>query len=154
MKNTRPDLCFWPSMRKLVVLRLKLFPTWCAVRFRATWYRLLIVCCNPRNESITIMRSEYAISDRRKHPFEYPIAKIVHPILAQNPTTRVIRFSCRKMAGPLNSRCCPRQQAAAKRSMSRMVTQLYSDVASRPTRGRQAARLSLARLQSDGAART
>ena len=35
--------------------------------------------------------------------------------------------------------------------MSWMVTQLYSDVASRPTLGRRAARLSAARLQSAGA---
>ena len=35
--------------------------------------------------------------------------------------------------------------------MSWMVTQLYSDVASRPTRGRRAAHLSVARLQSAAA---
>ena len=36
-------------------------------------------------------------------------------------------------------------------SMSWMATQLYSGVASRPTRGRRATRLSVARLQSAGA---
>ena len=35
--------------------------------------------------------------------------------------------------------------------MSWIVTQLYSDVASRPTRDRRAARVSVARLQSAGA---
>ena len=60
-------------------------------------------------------------------------------------------FSNRKMACSLNSRCYPRQQTAAERSMSWIVTQLCSDVASRPTLGRRAARPSVARLQSPGA---
>ena len=47
----------------------------------------------------------------------------------------------------------PRQQAAAERSMSWMVTQRYSDVSSRLTRGRRAARLSVATLQTAGAGR-
>ena len=55
------------------------------------------------------------------------------------------------MTWSLKSRCYPQQQAAAERSMSRMVTQLHSDVASRPTHNRRAARLSVARLQSAGA---
>ena len=52
---------------------------------------------------------------------------------AQNPTTRVIRFSNGKMEWSLNSRCYLRQQAAAERSMSWIVTKLYNNVASRPT---------------------
>ena len=43
-------------------------------------------------------------------------------ILGQNPTTRIIIFSNRKTACSLNSRCYPRQQTAAERSMSWMVT--------------------------------
>ena len=74
-------------------------------------------------------------------------------ILAQNPATWAIRFSNRKMAWSLNSICYPRQQAAAERSMSWMVTQRYSDVSSRLTRGRRAARLSVATLQTAGAGR-
>ena len=49
------------------------------------------------------------------------------------------------MAWSLNSRCYLRQQAAAERSMSWMVTHLYSDVASRPTSSRRSARLSVAK---------
>ena len=48
-------------------------------------------------------------------------------------------FSNRKMSWSLNTRCCQRHQVAAERSMSWMVTQLYSDAASRPTSGRLAA---------------
>ena len=55
------------------------------------------------------------------------------------------------MAWALNSRWYPRQQVAAERPVSWMVTQLDSDVASRPTRSRREARLSVARLQSAGA---
>ena len=51
------------------------------------------------------------------------------------------------MARSLNSTYYPRQQAAAERSMSWMVTKLDSDVASRPTRSRRAERLSVARPQ-------
>ena len=61
-----------------------------------------------------------------------------------------INFFNRKMAWSLNSICYPRQRAAAE-SMSWMMTQLCSDVASRPTRSRRATRLSVARLQSTGA---
>ena len=61
----------------------------------------------------------------------------------ENPTAQV--------AWSLTSRCYPRQRAAAERSMSWMVTQLYRDVASHPTRSRPAARLSVARPQSAGA---
>ena len=71
--------------------------------------------------------------------------------LARNLTTWAIRFSNRKMAWSLDSRCYPRQQAAAERSTRWMVTQLYSEVASHPARNRRAARLSVARLQSVGA---
>ena len=71
--------------------------------------------------------------------------------VAQNPTTWAIRLSNRKMAWSLNSICYPRQQAAAERSMIRTVTKLHDDVASRPTRSRRAARLSVARRHSAGA---
>ena len=47
--------------------------------------------------------------------------------------------------------CYTRKQAAAERSMSRMVTQLLSDVASSPTRSWRSARLSVVRRQSAGA---
>ena len=62
-----------------------------------------------------------------------------------------VRFSNRKMAGPLDSNCYRRQQAAAERPTSWMGTQVYSNVAPRPTRSRQSARLSATRLQSAGA---
>ena len=55
------------------------------------------------------------------------------------------------MAWSPNSRCYARQQAAAERSMSWVVTQPDSDVASRPTQRRRAAHPSLARPQSPGA---
>ena len=48
------------------------------------------------------------------------------------------------MGSSLNPICSPRQQTAAERSMSWMVTQLYSVVASRPTRGQRGAHLSVA----------
>ena len=69
----------------------------------------------------------------------------------QNPTTWVISSSYRKMASSLNSRCSPPQQTAAEISMSWMVTQLYSVVASRPTLGPRAAHLSVARPQQKSA---
>ena len=70
---------------------------------------------------------------------------------AQNPTTWPLRSSDRKRARSKNSRDYLRQQAVAERSMYWMVTQLYSDVASRPTRCRRAARPPVARRLSAGA---
>ena len=78
------------------------------------------------------MQSEYAQHDRT-----FSIGEIdgqSRQILAQNPTTWAIRFSNRKITWSLKSRCYPRQQGAAERSMSWMVTQLFSEVASHPTR--------------------
>ena len=45
------------------------------------------------------------------------------------------------MEWPLNSTCYPRQEPAAERSMSWMVTQLYCDIACLVTRSRWATRL-------------
>ena len=93
------------------------------------------------------MQSKYAESDRKFFDL-----RIRWPKSSDfGPRILAIRFSNRKMAWSLNSRCYPRQQAAAEQSMSWMVTQLYSDVASHPTRSRRAARLSVARLQPAGA---
>ena len=56
------------------------------------------------------------------------------------------------MASPLKARCSPRQQTTAERPMSWMVTQLYSVVASHPTRGQRVAHLSMTRLQQSAGA--
>ena len=105
---------------------------------------------DPKNEKRLLMQSEHATSDG----FFFDL-RIRWPKWSDfGPTSDDLGhqiFKSKNGMVSLNSRSCPRQQAAAERSMSSMATQLYSDGASRPTRGRRAARLSMARLQSTGA---
>ena len=111
--------------------------------------KIRFVFFDPKNESICLCSS-----NMHSMTGFFSISESDDPrrqILAQNPATWAIRFSNRKMAWSLNSICYPRQQAAAERSMSWMVTQLDSDVTSRPMRSRRAARLSVVRLLSVGA---
>ena len=76
------------------------------------------------------MLCEYARPDRLFFRFDNPMAQVVR-------FSRIVQrlrpsdIQSRKRAWSLNSICFPPQQAAAEQWMNWMVTQLYSDVASR-----------------------